>query len=129
MSAWGPGLLENDVAMDALGTFDDRLASGASVEDAIAAVMDESEDILEDEDERADLILALAWLASERRATPDWLAAESRQVIAKEVALSRWEESDLHETRRAFEQTLLAILDGKTPHPGRPEGLEPEEEP
>jgi hypothetical protein len=124
MGAWGPGLLENDVALDALGFYDERVADGGSVEDAIAAVMNE----LDDEDDRADLILALAWLASERQATPDWLAADARAVIAKGVALSRWDESDLYEARRAFEQMLLAILDGTTPHPGRPEHLQPEQE-
>ena len=128
MGAWGPGLLENDVALDALGFYDERVADGASVDDAIAAVMNEMADELDDEDDRADLILALAWLASERQATPDWLAAEARQVVADEVALSRWEESDLYEARRAFEQMLLAILDGTTPHPGRPEHLQPEQE-
>lgn len=125
MGAWGPGLLENDVALDALGLYDERVADGASVDDAIAAVMDEMQDELDEEDDRADLFLALAWLASERQSTPDWLAAEAREVIANEVALSRWEESDLYETRRVFEQTLAAILDGTAPHPGRPGHLLP----
>ena len=125
MGAWGPGLLENDVALDALGLYDERVADGASVDDAIAAVMHEMQDELDEEDDRADLFLALAWLASERQSTPDWLAAEAREVIANEVALSRWEESDLYETRRVFEQTLAAILDGTAPHPGRPGHLLP----
>jgi hypothetical protein len=128
MGTWGPGLLENDVALDALGTFDDLVLQGASVEDAIKAVMDESEDVLEDEDDRPDLILALAWLASERQATPGWLAAQARAIIAGEVTLSRWEESDHYETRRAFEQTLVAILDGTSTHPGRPGHLLPGQE-
>jgi len=125
MGAWGPGILENDIAADARLTFDEQIADGATVEDAIAAVMRESDELLEDEDDRADLFLALAWLASERQSTPDWLAAEAREVIANEVALSRWEESDLYETRRVFEQTLAAILDGTAPHPGRPGHLLP----
>ena len=119
MGAWGPGLLENDVALDMLGTFDDLILSGASVESAVAAVMAESKDALGDEDDRPDLILALAWLTSERRVTPDWLASEARQIIADEVTLMRWEESDALETRRIFEQTLLDILDGRRQHPGR----------
>lgn len=126
MCAWGPGMLENDVAMDALGIFDDQIAVGATVEGAISSVMEDMKDGLDDEDERADVILALAWLSSERRATPRWLADEARAIVTNEVALSRWEESDHYETRRAFEQALLAILDGATPHPGRPEGLGPQ---
>ena len=77
-------------------------------------------------DDRADIILALAWLASERQATPDWLAADAREVIAKEVALSRWEGTPEYELRRAEELALLAILNGTAPHPGRPEHLRPE---
>lgn len=119
MGAWGPGFLENDVALDALGTFNDLVLGGTSVADAIEAIMNESEDVLEDEDDRPDLIFALAWLASEHQATPDWLAAEAREIIVDEVTLSRWEESDSYETRRIFEQTLLAVLEGRGRHPGR----------
>ena len=126
MGAWGTGLLENDVAADARLAFDDALADGGSVDDAIAAVMAEWEDALDDPDDRADLVLALALLASEQRAIPAWLEQEAREVIGAEQSIQRWEEEGYGDERRAAERELLEVLNGTVPHPGRPGNLMPE---
>jgi hypothetical protein len=47
MGAWGTGLLDNDVALDASFSFDDVLQGGGSVDDALAAAMKESEDLID----------------------------------------------------------------------------------
>ncbi len=119
MSAWGTGLLENDVAADARLSFDEVIESGGSVEEAVATVMKEWEDDLDEEDDRTDLILALAWLASEKQAVPDWLDEEARERIDGKVSLQTWEDTPELAERRAVEDLLLAILDGKAAHPGR----------
>jgi hypothetical protein len=127
MGTWGTGLLDNDVAADASLSFDDVLQGGGSVAEAIDAAMQESEDLIDDEDDRADLVLALAWLAAEQRAVPDWLAAEARQVISSGRALSQWEGTPEYAARQAVERQLLGILDGSAPHPGRPDRLQSED--
>ena len=118
MGAWGTGILDNDVALDAKLPFDEMIESGGSVDDAIASVLEEWDDV-PDEDDRADLILALAWLAGERGTVPATLAAEARQVIREQQALRRWDGSPDYAMRQSVERLLLDILDGRASHPGR----------
>jgi hypothetical protein len=118
MTASGTGLLDNDVALDASLSFDDVIEGGGSVDEAIDAAMHESEDLIDDEDDRADLILALAWLAAERGAVPEWLGSEARRIVREGLALDRWQAAD-RARRQAVEQLLLDVLDGRVPHPGR----------
>ena len=128
MGAWGTDLLEDDDAADVAGTFIDAIEAGATVEQAIAGVMEEYEFALDDMDSRPNVILALAWLASERGTVPEWLEAEAREIVAREVTLARWKEdapADVDE-RRAVEAQLIAVLDGSIPHPGRPDWLVPD---
>src|SRR3954447_26213974 len=119
MGAWGTGLLDNDVATDASLSFDDVLQGGGSVEEAIDAALNESEDLIDDDDDRADLVLALTWLASARGAVPGWLAAEARKVLTSGRSLQNWEGTPDHAERERVEVQLLAILEGTRPHPGR----------
>lgn len=120
MSAWGTGLLENDVAADARLSFDEVLEGGGSVEEAINTVMREWEDDLDEPDDRASLILALAWLASEKSEVPDWLDEAAREVIDAQAASHQtWAETPDIAERREAEDLLIAVLDGTTPHPGR----------
>src|SRR4051794_25133621 len=111
MGAWGTGMLENDVALDVRLMFDGGLKSGGTVDEAIAAVMDESKDDLDDESDRADLILALTWLASEKGPVPEWLEDEAREIIESDQTLALWEESPDRSSREAAELLLVAILD------------------
>jgi hypothetical protein len=80
--------------------------------------MHESEDLIDDEDDRADVILALAWLAAERGAVPEWLGSEARQIVQQGPAPDRWQAADRAQ-RQAVERLLLDVLDGRVPHPGR----------
>jgi hypothetical protein len=127
MGAWGTGMLENDVALDVRLTFDGVLKRGGTVQEAIAEVMEESKDDLDDEGDRADLILALTWLASEKGAVPDWLEDEAREIIESDQTLALWEESPDRSAREAAELQLIAILDETAPHPGRIGALRPED--
>jgi Domain of unknown function (DUF4259) len=119
MGSWGIGLLDNDIATDARLTFDSVLRRGGSVANAITAVMEESGEDLDEYNDRADLILALAWLVSERQAVPDWLDEEARDFVESDQALERWEDSPDRHAREAVEMLLISVLDGKVPHPGR----------
>jgi hypothetical protein len=116
--SWGPGLLENDVAADARLSFDEVLEGGGSVDEAVNTVMHEWEDDL-DGDDRASLVLALAWLASEKSEVPDWLDEAAREIIDGQAASQTWEDTPEIAERRAAEDLLIAVLDGTTPHPGR----------
>jgi hypothetical protein len=128
MGTWGTGMLDNDVALDVMGTFDDQIAAGLTVTAAIAAVMNEYEDALDDPDDGDDVILALAWLASEKNALSRPLATRARTIVLRGTALARWEGKPEYGQRQAKEQALLAIMNGSAPHPGRPEHLQPEGE-
>src|SRR5687768_12620655 len=101
------------------------MGDGATVTEAIEAVVEENADAMDDEEDRPDLILALALLASERATPPPWLVSEARQIIANGTALARGEGTIGYESRRAAEAALLAALDGTAPHPGRPGRLLP----
>lgn len=127
MATWGTGLLENDIALDASLSFDDVLQGGGSVEEAVDAALNESEDLIDDEDDRADLVLALAWLAAEHRTVPAWLAAEARKVLNSGRSLGKWEGATDRAAREKVEVQLLGILAGTLPHPGRPDRLRPDD--
>lgn len=115
MGAWGPGLLENDVAADVAATFRDVLDGGGSLDEAVATVLDEWSDALDDED-GPDVALALAWLVSARGEVPAELKALALKAIRERQVLDRWRGAPEFEARQAEEQRLVEILEGRLPH-------------
>jgi hypothetical protein len=114
VGAWGTGLLENDVAADVAATFRDVLDTGGSVDKAVAAVIDEWRDALDD---GPDIILALAWLTSAHGPAPADIKAQALKIISEGQTLDRWLDPAAVEPRKAEERRLADILEGRLPHP------------
>jgi hypothetical protein len=117
MGAWGTGLLENDVAADVAATFRDVLDDGGSVEEAVAAVMDEWQGALDDMDDGPDIILTLAWLTSAHNQVPAEIKQEALTIINTGQTLDRWRDPADVELRRAEERRLADLLEGRLLHP------------
>ncbi|MBA2276576.1 MAG: MarR family transcriptional regulator [Chloroflexia bacterium] len=93
MGTWGTAIFDDDVAMDARGTFDDALVEGLSVPAATQRVREEYAEILDDPDEGPVVRLALAGLQLEQGALQPGAQREALAVIDQGQGLDRWEEA------------------------------------
>jgi hypothetical protein len=105
MGAWGTGIFEDDVAADVRGAWEDAVASGWSVSDATATLIDGlGADFISDDDDGPVFWIALAALQLEAaEVTPD-VAAQAVEAIP--ANLSRWREESTEEDFAARERVL-----------------------
>jgi len=90
MGAWGPGIFEDDVAMDVRGMLEEALDQGWDLERATRRVLDEMADALDDMDDGPVIYLALAALQLERGTVLERIRNRALEIIARDAGLERW---------------------------------------
>src|SRR3990170_4733969 len=90
MGTWGYGILDNDVAMDIKGDFDEAIEGGQDFDAATWAVLEEHEESLRDSDDGPAGYLALAAVQIERGRIHDWLRKRALTIIDRRRGRSLW---------------------------------------
>lgn len=93
MGNWGQGILQDDVADDARLLFEEALEGGQSVEAAIQGVLRECPWSLDDDEDAATIMLALAALELAHGDLSSTTRFAALAVIANGDAIARWEGS------------------------------------
>lgn len=116
MGTWGPGILQDDVAVDTQLMFEDALAGGMSVELASRHVIIEEPEYFTDEDDGPVATLALAALQLQHRSLDPQVRDLALATIATGAAMERWETAspDVRAARaRIIEQFETALRCGE----------------
>lgn len=108
MGTWGPGIFDNDTALDVQTTFENALAMGLSIDAATSRVLDEYQQWLQDDDDRPLVWLALAALQLDRQALQPEVRRQALASIEGKDTMGRWEEVSSDE-RTAHEEVLEAL--------------------
>ena len=119
MGTWGVGFLDNDTAGDVEAAFERHLEAGLSVAGAVQAVYSEYGELLQDQDTRPEVILALAWLTGARGKVPARVARDALEILESGASLKRWNGAGEYGARREIERQLAGIIQGSVPHPER----------
>lgn len=106
MGAWGLGIFEDDVALDARDAIYDRFRAGLSVRAATDAALEELAEMLEDEE--------VAPIVDAGRLDKR-VKARALKIVAGGPDL-RWQDDELAEQRRAVLTELGAKLSSPPPH-------------
>jgi hypothetical protein len=91
MGAWGPGLLQDDVALDTMDMMEDALEEGLSIQQATRRILDDPPCDLDDEDDGPTTYLALAVLQLQRGVLEPHIRDLALGAIASGAAMGRWE--------------------------------------
>lgn len=91
MGAWGPGILQDDVALDVQRAFEEAFSQGMTAEAATQYVLTHAPWNLEDEDDRTTTFLALATLLLRHEVIQEDVRNQSLAAITSGLAISRWE--------------------------------------
>lgn len=91
MGTWGPGIFDDDVAIDVRREFEARLDRGDTVEAATQHVLRAFSTPLTDEEDASVVYLALAHLQRKAGAIEPWLRDRALAVIDSGIPLWRWE--------------------------------------
>ncbi len=113
MGAWGPGVFDDDLALDIRATFEDALSEGLSVEEATQQILAEHRDELEDPDEGPIVWLALAALQLERGMLQSTVRDSALGIIKSGQGLDLWEEQGADvaaERKRVLDELRARIM-------------------
>jgi hypothetical protein len=114
MGTWGPGIFEDDVALDVRGDFQEHLDSGTAPEAAADQVLGGYQDSLEDMDDGPVVILALAASLLDAGVRSHSVLDEARRVIETQAGLERWEDDPTAlAQRRAVYREMAGRLKAK----------------
>lgn len=113
MGNWGPGIFDDDVALDARILFEDSLSAGLNVYEAARHVLSEWKVDDGDIEDAAVIYLALAGLQLEHGTLDSTIREKAIMVIDSEIPLWRWEGSppDRVEERRRILQEFRDQLE------------------
>lgn len=92
MGIWGPGIFDDDVALDVRGDFQEVLDRGGAPDAAADQVLANYQDSLDDIDDVPVVILALAALLLDCGIKAHRVLQEARRVIGTAAGLERWED-------------------------------------
>ena len=99
MGTWGTGLYQDDTACDVKESIKDRLIYGDeegkryTKEELIESILEEYEDYMQLDDDRAIVILVLADILWKNGMLTDNLKMEALKIIENKTDLERWEEN------------------------------------
>jgi hypothetical protein len=116
MGHWGPGILEDDVAVDVRVAFEDALSEGLSISEATQRVLDDPPAGFDDEEDAAVTYLALAALQLEHGALEAAIRDKAIAFIESGIPLWRWEGSPperIAERQKALEDFKARLLHRK----------------
>ena len=112
MGTWGPGILQDDVAVDVQLMFEDALAAGMSVEQASRHVLRNRGLNINDYDDGPVIFLALAALQLQHRALDPRVRDRALANIASGAPMARWEDAspDRQALRAGILEQFEAVL-------------------
>lgn len=121
MGAWGPGIFDDDIALDVRDFVDDQVAGGKSMADATRSAVIEFNEIIEDAEDLDDssiVWLALAATQLDHGEVELEIGQRALSIISGGADLERWQETGsemLGERRRVLQELrsrLLAAIGG-----------------
>lgn len=118
MGAWGPGLYQDDVALDIKEEYIDLLHKGKTKEEACEEVVCNNQDYLEDEEDVIPMVLALADTQWKYGKLMDPVKQDALSIIESGIGLKAWEENPKYLKRR---KEVLQKLKEKLESPQPPE--------
>jgi hypothetical protein len=119
MSADGPGLFSDDTAFDVREEYRDALTAGLSDDAAMARVLAEFADDLDDVDTSSVVWLALAYTQSTLGRLDDQVRAKALEVMDSGADLRRWHEASVRDQRKRAEVLAKVRAQLEGPQPGR----------
>ncbi len=122
MGAWGTAIFSDDTAADVRDAFTDFVAEGLSASEATQRLVQESTEILEDEDDAVVFWLALAGTQWKLRRLLDDVRDRAVAIIDAGADLRRWEDhsrSEVNQRKKHLAKLRELLL---SPHP-RPKKL------
>ena len=103
MGAWGPGIFDNDVAMDVKLLFEEQLQHGLTTTEATQAILYDPPWGLDDEEDEASTYLALASLQLEHGTLDAEIRDKALAIIESGVPMWGWENTDANrQSKRKF---------------------------
>jgi|SRR5580700_1364549 hypothetical protein len=119
MGAWGPEILQDDVAADVYADFMERFEEGMSLVEIRSELEVEYAEYLDDEDDMPVFWLAIARAQWECGGLQADVLAAVKHIIDSGTGLERWEEAGeaaLQERREVLKE-FAALLDEPNPRP------------
>jgi hypothetical protein len=120
MGAWGPGIFDDDLALDVREEYLELLAAGHSVTDCSKRVIERRANELRDPDEAPVVWLALAATQWEYGAFGQGVLDAALIALQRDEALCGWETSEHVARRRGILARLLKKLQSAPPKLRRP---------
>lgn len=122
MGAWGTGLYQDDTACDVKESIKDRLIYGDeegkryTKEELIESILEEYEDYMQLDDDRAIVILVLADILWKNGMLTDNLKMEALKIIENKTDLERWgEDKELYKKREKVLEALKIKIESNQP--------------
>lgn len=122
MGTWGTGLYQDDTACDVKESIKDRLIYGDeegkryTKEELIESILEEYEDYMQLDDDRAIVILVLADILWKNGMLTDNLKMEALKIIENKTDLERWgEDKELYKKREKVLEALKIKIESNQP--------------
>ena len=94
MGAWGPGIYQDDVALDIKGEYIKLLQEGKSTKEANQEIINNNADYFTDEEDVVPAILALADIEWKYGRLDDIVKNDALKIIDQKIGIEPWQEDE-----------------------------------
>lgn len=111
MGAWGTGIYQNDVGDEVKDDYISKLKGGKSDEDALSEILEEYQNELLDDEEKCDVIFALADVMWKKGRLTEDIKEKALEYIEYDLQLDRWEtQGELKKRNKVLEKLKNQII-------------------
>ena len=116
MGAWGPGIYQDDVALDIKGEYIKLLQEGKSTKEANQEIINNNADYFTDEEDVVPAILALADIEWKYGRLDDIVKNDALKIIDQKIGIEPWQEDEkLYKKRLETLDKLKEKLESEMP--------------
>ena len=116
MGAWGPGIYQDDVALDIKGEYIKLLQEGKSTKEANQEIINNNADYFTDEEDVVPAILALADIEWKYGRLDDIVKNDALKIIDQKIGIEPWQEDEkLYKKRLEKLNELKEKLESEMP--------------